>query len=263
MRYLRLVFAIFYSAILSGETASSKALEIVVPYLPPQFLQDGSGRAGDVVQATLNRCGHAVRFTSVPFGRHWRRYRNEPTFDGLGTAEGDQTFPGFSTKPFIRFQDGATTLKGSGFDAFTNVQQFHGSRIGTFIDAEKILGIEDSVPKFSAFQQRTNRFDLIRPLFAGRIDAIFGDGLITEYFIELLKNNSQAGIEIDIYDGKMSSFRKIFNPVSQRLYFRDEAIADDFDRCYQILLDSGEIEQITNPYVDQFRHQLGDQYPNF
>ena len=251
------------SAIFPGVTASSKALEIVVPYLPPQFLHDGSGRAGDVVQATLKSCGHAVRFTSVPYGRHWQRYRNEPKFDGLGTAEGDHTFPGFSTKPFIRFQDGATTLKGSGFDTFTNVQQFHGSRIGTFIDAERILGIDVSVPKFSAFQQRTNRFDLIRPLFAGRIDAIFGDGLITEYFIELLKEKSQSGIEIDIYDGKMSSFRKIFNPVPQILYFRDEAISDDFDRCYQKLLDSGEIERITKPYVDQYRHQLRDQYPNF
>jgi hypothetical protein len=242
--------------------AAAAVLEIIAPKIPPHFDEQGDGRIGDVIRAALEACGHTVSFTMVPFGRHWKDYVDNETFDGLATAEADQTFPGFTTKPFIHLQDGATVLAGTGLGRLTSVEDLHGKRVVTFPDADKILGIEGSVATFKSFKMRANRFDQIRPLFSGRADAILADGLITANFVRVLRHNAKAGLEPDIDATLPVVFRKIFAPGPQRLYFRDERIARDFDRCFQEILASGAVERITKPYVDRFREVLGNQYPN-
>lgn len=245
-----------------GSTASAVDLEMIAPNIPPHFDEAGNGRIGDVIKATLKACGHEVSFTMVPFGRHWKDYADDEGFDGLATAEADQTFPGFTTRPFIDLQDGATVLIGSGLERVMTVEELYGRRIVAFPNADKILGIEASVPKFKSFKMRANRFDQIRPLLAGRADAILADGLITANFIELLGKSAEAGQEPDVDATRPVVFRRIFSAGPQRLYFRGESIARDFDRCFRVLLESGEVERITKPYVDRFRGVLGDQYPN-
>ena len=236
---------------------------MIAPSIPPHFDAAGNGRIGDVIKASLKACGHDVSFTLVPFGRHWKDYVDDEGFDGLATAEADQEFPGFTTKPFMHLQDGATVLKGSGLELIMSVEELYGMRIVAFPNADKILGIEASVPKFKTFKMRTVRLDQIRPLFAGRADAILADGLITANFIQVLRENAEAGQEPDVDAMRPVVFRRIFSAGPQRLYFRDESIARDFDRCFQGLLESGEVERITKPYVDRFREVLGDQYPNY
>ncbi len=251
------------AAVVFVATTKAADLQMIAPNIPPHFDDQGKGRIGDVIKASLNACGHTVSFTMVPFGRHWKEYRDNEEFDGLETAEADQSFPGYTTDPFMHLQDGATVLAGTDLERIASVEELHGKRIVAFPDADSILGIQSSVPKFKSFKMRADRFDQIRPLFAHRADAVLADGLITANFIRILRENAAAGLEPDIDATLPAAFRKIFAPGPQRLYFRDEAIARNFDRCFQELLRSGEVERITKPYVDRYREVLGNQYPNY
>ena len=258
----RLIFGMACGiASISGLQAAE--INMIIPNIPPHFDEQGNGRIGDVIQASLRACGHEVSFTSVPFGRHWKDYVDNEDYDGLATAEADQTFPGTSTLPFMHLQDGATVLSGSGLDNMVEVETLHGKRVVAFPNADKILGIEASVPLFTSFKMRANRFDQLRPLFANRADAVLADGLITAHFITILRDKAAAGQEPDINPSQPVVFRRIFNPGPQRLYFRDETIARDFDRCFRELLDSGEVEQITRPYLDRYRDIVAGQYPAY
>lgn len=248
--------------LLSPSASDADQIRMIVPNIPPHFDGQGNGRIGDVIRATLSACGHEVSFAAVPFGRHWKDYVDNPAFDALATAEADQTFPGTSTLPFMHLQDGATVLVGSGLERAVEMESLFGRRIVAFPNADRILGIEASVSRFKSFKMRANRFDQIRPLFARRVDAIFADGLITAHFITVLRSRAMAGEEPDIDPSPPVAFRRIFPPGPQRLYFREESLAHDFDRCFRQLLDSGEVLRITRPYVDRYRDILDDQYPD-
>lgn len=262
MSVLLRIAAILALACCMPLAARAKDLRMIAPNIPPHFNSDGRGRIGDVVRAVLARCGHDVRFTMVPFGRHWQDYVDDESIDGLATAEADQQFPGYTTKPFMRLQDGATVIAGRGLGAIMAADQLRGLRVVAFPDADKILGIETVVPSFGSFDMRTDRFDQIRPLFAGRVDAVLADGLITAHFIGILRERGKAGQEPDVDPARAVVFRKIFAPGPQRLYFRDQTVARDFDRCAQDMAADGTIDRLARPYVDRYRDILGDQYPN-
>jgi ABC-type amino acid transport substrate-binding protein len=234
---------------------------MVAPAIPPHFASDGSGRIADVIRATLARCGHSVRFTIVPFGRHWHDYDEVPEYDALATAEAEQVFTGYSTKPFMHLQDGATVLADSDLAEIAGPQDLVGRRVVAFPSADKILGIEDLVPRFAEFRFRSDRFDQVRPLLAGRADAVLADGLITAHFLQLLRARKEQGLEPDIDPAKPVAFRRIFAKGSQRLYFKESAIRDDFDRCFAELDAAGEVDRIAGAYVDRYRDIVHDQYP--
>lgn len=243
--------------------AAGAELRMVAPIIPPHFDEQGQGRVGDVIRASLARCGHHVDFTMVPFGRHWKDYQDTTDFDGLATAEADQEFRGFSTRPFMHLQDGATVLARAPLKDITSVAELHARHVVAFPSARQILGIEAEVARFASYQERSNRFDQIRPLFAGRVDAILADGLITAHFIGEVWRNAALGREPDIDSSQPVVFRRIFPSGPQRLYFRDAGMAGDFDRCFAALLASGEVARIAKPYVDKYRAIVGDQYPDY
>ena len=240
----------------------AREIHMVAPDIPPHFDKSGQGRIADVIRAALEKCGHGVRFTIVPFGRHWKDYIDDASFDGLATAEADQKFAGHSTKPFMRLQDGATVRGDGGLEAIVSVDQLKGMRVVAFPAADKILGIEAQVPQFKSFAMRADRFDQLRPLFAERADAVLADGLITAHFITVLRDRARAKLEPNINPSSRVAFRRIFPSGPQRLYFRDAEIASAFDRCVDELRASGELVRIAKPYVDRFRDILGDQYPD-
>ena len=246
--------------LVSAGPAPAKEIRMIAPVIPPHFDENGRGRIGDVISAVMESCGHTVTFQMVPFGRHWADYKDQD-FDGLATAEADQKFPGFTTKPFIHLQDGASVLEGSGLENAITVESFAGKRIISFPGAQKILGIEHLVSTFASFKNQAKRFDQVRPLLAGRADAIFADGLITAHFLQQVRERGKAGQEPDIDTRLKTKFRRIFAKGPQRLYFRDKAIAEDFDRCHQKVETTGKLDQIAKPYVDQYRSIVGDQYP--
>lgn len=243
--------------------AHAREVHIVAPTIPPHFDEQGKGRIGDVVRATLTRCGHEMHFTMVPFGRHWKEYQDSASFDGLATAEADQTFPGFSTLPFMHLQDGATVMAKRGLQAITSVSELKDRHVVAFPNARQILGIEADTGTFASYAERSNRFDQLRPLFADRVDAILADGLITAHFIGVLTAGARAGQEPGIDPSRQFVFRKIFQSGPQRLFFRDQALTSDFDHCFKQLLNEGEVARIVQPYLDRYRAIVGDQYPSY
>jgi polar amino acid transport system substrate-binding protein len=243
--------------------AEAKELRMIAAIVPPHFDKDGTGRIGDVVRSVLERCGHSVKFTMVPMGRNWKDYSDNESFDGMATAEADQVFPGYTTKPFMYLQDGAFVAANSGLGGITSVEQLRGKRIVAFPDADKILGIGNVIPQFKSFSMHADKVDQVRPLLAGRADALLGDGLITAHFIQIIRERGLAGNEPEFDPSQGVIFRKIFVAAPQRLFFREEAIARDFDRCFQELVTSGEIERLSKPYLDRYRDILGGQYPNY
>lgn len=243
-----------------GAGQAPREIHMVAPVIPPHFDEQGGGRIGDIISTVMKRCGHSVTWHMVPFGRHWEDYRNQE-IDGMATAEADQEFPGYTTKPFIHLQDGATVLQGSGLESATTIDSFAGKHIISFPNAQKILGIERLIPTFASFNNQAKRFDQVRPLLAGRTDAIFADGLITAHFLGLVRERGKNGLEPDVNSAIKTKFRRIFARGPQRLYFREKEIADDFDRCHQELEASGELDRIAKPYVDRYRSVLDDQYP--
>ena len=96
---------------------------------------------------------------------------------------------------------------------------------------------------------------------SGRVDAILADGLITAHFIKNLRQRAANGLEPDIDVTKDVLFRRIFKQGPQRLYFRDQTIAEAFDRSYDEMNSSGEIERIAKPFIDAYRDIVKDQYP--
>ena len=259
--FLHSIAAAALYVVMAIPAVDAKELHLIAPNIPPHFDDHGNGRIGDIIRAALERCGHTVRFTVVPFGRHWNDYKANEMYDGRATAEADQTFPGFTTNPFIHLQDGATVVDGAGFEGVMKVEQLAGARIVAFPNAHEILGIKHLITKFKSFKQRAKRFDQIRPLLAGRADAILADGLITAHFMLKLRDRAAAGQEPDIDATRPVKFRRIFSKGPQRLYFRSEAVAQDFDRCSEELIASGEADRIAKPYVDLYREILGGQYP--
>lgn len=260
MKKLAVEISIGVLLLMAAWTGHAKEIHMVAPIIPPHFDEQGSGRVGDIISAVMKHCGHSVTYHMVPFGRHWSDYKNQD-IDGLATAEADQKFPGYTTKPFVHLQDGATVIDGSGLENITTIGGFAGKRIISFPGAQKILGIEHLIPTFASFKNQAKRFDQVRPLLAGRADAIFADGLITAYFLQLVRERGKAGLEPDVDSTIKTKFRRIFAKGPQRLYFRDKAITDDFDRCHQELEATGELDRIAQPYVDRYRLIVGDQYP--
>jgi polar amino acid transport system substrate-binding protein len=252
-----------YGTLAVASAVSAVEVNFVAPLIPPHFQEDGGGRIGDVIKAVLLECGHSARFTMVPFGRHWKEYEDGPSFTALATAEADQTFAGFSTAPFMRLQDGATVLAGGRYGGITAVPELHGASVVAFPNARTILGIEGEVARFASYVERSNRFDQLRPLFAGRTDAILADGLITAHFVGVMRQHAAEGKEVDIDPAKPLVFRRIFAAGPQRLYFREAPLARDFDRCFRVLLDRGDVARIAKPHVDRYRAIVGDQYPDY
>lgn len=195
-------------ALVVAVAAQAKELRMVAPIIPPHFDDQGAGRIGDVIKATLARCHYEVQYTMVPFGRHWQEYKDSASFDGLATAEADQAFPGFSTRPFMHLQDGATVMARRGLQGIKSVNELGGRNVVAFPNARQILGIEGEVANFASYGERSNRYDQIRPLFADRVDAILADGLITAHFIGVLTDSARAGSEPEIDPSLQFVFRK-------------------------------------------------------
>jgi polar amino acid transport system substrate-binding protein len=241
--------------------ASAADIRFVAPDIPPHFEPGEKGRIGEPMALALAQCGHRARLELVPFGRHWKTYAEDAQYDALATAEADQRFPGFSTEPFMHLQDGATVLAEGGMAEVGNVSELAGKRVIAFPDARRILSIDAAVPRFAYYLELGDRHDQLRPLFAGRVDAVLADGLITARFINGMRTDLQREKAVGIDPTIKVRFRRLFAPGPQRLYFRSEAVARDFDRCWKALVATGEAARIAEKYIQPYRAILADQYP--
>jgi ABC-type amino acid transport substrate-binding protein len=258
VRLDRLALVLFIGAVVStAAPQASRAADILVsaPELPPQVNESGGGREADSIRAILEACGHSVRFQLAPFGRHWRQYADRERFDAVTTVPPGMELPGHASPAYIRYQNGASVLEGSGL-RIESVDDLEGLRIVTFEDGVNILGLQDQVERFKDIEEVANQVTHSRLLFRERVDAVLSDGLIFAEFNRRLRQSDAPYIDAD----QQVIFHAIFPPTPYRMVFRDQGLRDDFARCHEQLEADGTLEAINERYVSRYRETVGSDY---
>lgn len=251
--------AVLLGLIVAAGSAGAAEIRVVGPLLPPMLTENGTGREADLIGQSLKRCGHAVRFVVQPFTRHWRSYQDEPVFDAVATVPAGLDLPGYRSVAYIQYQNGVSSLRGQGLKA-ADLAGLAGKSVITFADARKILpGLEAAIPTFASYTEQSNQIIHSRLMFAGRVDAVLGDGMIfAEYNAQLRKQNAVQPLGFDL--SQPVAFRAIFAATPYSLMFRNQELRDDFNRCFAALEADGGIAAINRSYVERHRDVLGDQY---
>lgn len=234
-------------------------LRIVGGLLPPMLDEAGRGREADIIGETLARCGHTAAFTVQPFTRHWQSFAAGGEFDAVATVPEGLALPGHRSAVYIRYQNGVSYLAARGL-AVADLAGLAGKQVIAFAGARGILpGLEAAIPGFASYTEQADQINQSRLMFAGRIDAVLGDGLIfAEYNAKLRRQGQAQPLGFD--PGQAVVFRAIFPDTPYTLAFRDEAMRDAFDRCFAELAAAGRIDAINRSYVERHRDVLGDQY---
>ena len=251
---------VFAGAVLSfGGDVQAKPLTIVASNLPGHFDKDGMGREADIVRTTLNTCGHSVRFIVQPFTRHWDTFKTNFSIDAVTTVPDAVKLDGFQTDTYIKYHNGVSMLSSSDLLPET-VDDLKDKSVLAFMGALDILpGLRTASASFSGYAEKTDQLIQNRLLFANRVDAVVGDGLIfAEYSLQLRRAAKNRSLGFDP-DQKVRFF-PIFEPTPYHMVFRDEGVQQDFDKCYAELKAAGKIDEINNRYIDKYSEFVGSTY---
>ncbi len=251
-RFLALVAL---SCSIGSGPAQADELTVLAAELPPMMTAGGEGREADVIRAVLERCGHTASFVVEPFTRHWQSFR-DGAGDAVTTVPAGLDLPGSATRPYIQYQNGVSVLAERDLQ-IDSLDDLAGLSVIAFQGAEDILpGLAAAVPTFGSYREVADQIIQSRLLFAGRTDAVIGDGLLfAAYNAEL----AEAGTtQFDA--GQPVTFAAIFAPSDYMLQVRDPDLAAAFDACFADAEADGTIDEIHRRYVDRYRDVLGDQY---
>lgn len=259
----KIPFAIvFLGALLLGvPLAQARDIYILAPELPPMMDATGKGREAALITETLAACGHNVSFRVVPFTRHWADYKVDASGgDAVTTVPVGMELPGYATTEYIQYQNGASVLKASGL-AVTALAGLQGKRVTAFAGGKDILpGLKGAIPSFAAYREVADQLVHSNALFAHRVDAILGDGLIFAEYNRQLQDMVRAGENLAFDPNQDVVFTAIFPPSSYHMVFREEALRDDFNRCFARLHKNRRIDTINRAAVEPFRATVGEQY---
>lgn len=259
-------FGILVLALMAGighaAPVGARTVTVLAPELPPMMSAEGTGREASIIAEALAACGHKAEFRIVPFGRHWVDFREGAAVDALATVPQGMAMPGARSVPYIRYQNGASVLKGSGLRV-ASLADLAGKRVITFSGAPEVLpGLRAAIPSFADFRERADQMVHSNLLFAGRVDAVLADGLIfAEYNRQLMDKAQGGGLPFDPRQDVV--FTAIFPPTPYAMVFRDAGLREEFDRCYGDLVKSGRVEDIDRDAISRYASTVGDQYlPN-
>lgn len=241
---------------------AARTVSILAPELPPMMSAEGTGREASIIAESLAACGHKADFRIVPFGRHWIDFREGAAVDAVATVPEGMAMPGARSVPYIRYQNGASVLKGSGL-RIASLADLAGKRVITFSGAAEVLpGLRAAIPSFADFRERADQMVHSNLLFAGRVDAVLADGLIfAEYNRQLIEKAQGGGLPFDPRQDVV--FTAIFPPTPYTMMFREDGLREDFDRCYGDLVKSGRLDAIDRDVISRYSSTVGDRYlPN-
>ena len=228
----------------------AKEIIISAGNIPPHMTQDGTGREADIISATLKACGHRAKFIVQPFPQRWDKYRNDPAVDAVATVPGNFGLPGAQSVTYINYHDGVSVV---GDTAPKSLYDLSGLNVVAFTGAQSLLpGLQAARATFQSCHETSNQPEQVRRLFAGRIDAVIGDGLIFANSVARLRAQDQKELP--------ARFHAIFAPTPYHMVFRDSTMQQDFDRCYHDLKAAGKIDAINDTYLTDHRATLGDTY---
>ncbi|MBU2953727.1 amino acid ABC transporter substrate-binding protein [Marinobacter sp. F3R08] len=211
-----------------------------------------------MVLATFKECGFKARFTMQPYERHARTYRDRPEFDAVMTAPLFWDLPGFATSAYIWYQPGAF-YNHSRLGNVETLADLEGLHVVTFRGGINVLGIQDKLSMFGSITEITDRSIHSRLLFMGRVDAILADGFVVA---EVNRRIFQSKRLQEMWPSQSDTFRfaPIFNPVPQRMVFREASLAEAFDKCFDRLSDRGVIDAINDKFIDKYQSVLRFRY---
>lgn len=184
---------------------------------------------------------------------------------GLGgfavTVPAGLDLPGTATRPYIQYQNGVSVLAERDLQ-IDSLDDLAGLSVIAFQGAEDILpGLAAAVPTFGAYREVADQIIQSRLLFAGRTDAVIGDGLLFAAYNAELAASGTAQFDAGQFDaGQPVTFAAIFAPTDYALHVRDPALAAAFDSCFAEAEADGTLGEINRRYVDRYRDVLGDQY---
>lgn len=246
------------AVVVSGNVgvASAASVTIMAGELPPMIMADGTGREAEIITEVMSRCGHDVTFKVQPFTRHWKSYEAGKG-DGVTTVPAGMPLPGAQSQTYIQYQNGVSNLEGSGA-SFADIGSLADHTVIAFMGASEILpGLKAASESFKSYKEAADQIVQSRMIFAQRVDAVIGDGMIfAEFNRQLLDNASDLPFD----PTQAVQFQATFDPSNYAMNFRDPALTADFDRCFEEAQADGTIAQINKAWVEKYRTTLGSQY---
>lgn len=222
----------------------------------PMFTVEGSGREAEVISATLERCGHTVSFEIQPFVRHWSSFKNG-TGDAVATVPVGMDLGGTATAPYFYYQNGVSMLKDQPFTV-DSVDDLAGKRVVAFKNAKNILPeLKGKTRDFKNYREISDQSVHSQLLFANRVDAVIGDGMIFAEYINSLRDSTQR-LKFD--PNQEIEFKSVFLPSPRMMVFRNPRLAADFDRCFKQVEADGTIARINSEWTDKYRDVLSAEY---
>ncbi len=257
MTNLSTVFLLSAIAATGGANVASAAnLTIMAGELPPMIMADGTGREVEIITEVMSRCGHEVTFKVQPFTRHWKSYE-AGTGDAVTTVPQGMPLPGGQSQTYIQYQNGVSNLEDSGA-SFTDLGSLSDHTVIAFMGASDILpGLKAATESFKSYKEAADQIVQSRMIFAQRVDAVIGDGMIFAEFNRQLRDDV-ADLPFDPMQNVR--FQATFDPSNYTMNFRDASLAADFDRCFSAAEADGTIAQINKTWVEKYRDTLGSQY---
>ena len=238
----------------------AEPIDIFAPNLPSSCEVDGKGRDLEIVSSVLKHCGYQPEFMLLPFGRHIRDFEHGQMGDGVITVPASQPVEGFSSTPYIWYQNGVSYLEAN-IPEPQSIEDLHGLRVMTFIGGTDVLDLSESVGDFGDFSEHPNQRVHTAMLYYDRVDAVLSDGLIFSSINTRLRQDESFSSRINME--RNLKFAPIFEPTPFKAVFRDEQLSADFNRCYRELDEAGVVEAINVKYVDPHREVLEHGYLGF
>lgn len=239
--------------------AMAKNITILAGNLPPHFNQDGTGREASLIREVMATCGHTVTFKIEPYTRHWESYRKGDG-DAVATVPAGIELPGAASEPYVSYQNGASVLASSGLE-IKALGDLSGKKAVTFAGGKDILpGLKEMEGKFAELREQADQAIHSNLLFANRIDAVLGDGLIFAEYNKRLNDQTKSGKSLAIDPSQPVKFTAVFPPSNYAMVFRDQALRDAFNTCLAKVKQSGKLDAINRAAVEPYRSTVGNQY---
>ena len=237
--------------VLLGGPALAEDLEVRMAEIPPHMDVGGEGREADIIRAISKACGWTVMFDVEPFTRHWRSFESGDG-DAVGTVPIGMTLGGIQTDSYVTYRNGVTMLDATGITP-TSLEDLAGLDVVAFAGATDVLpGLLEARAGFSSYREVGDQLSHSRLLFAGRVDAILGDGMITAEYNRRLANGPILAVDAS----QPTTFSPIFEPTRFAMVFRDPDRAMAFDACLDQSREA--IAAINAAYVERYRDAIGE-----
>lgn len=255
---LRACLLIFVFSLVSFPIfAETAKLLVVSPDLPGAAEQGGQGRDAEIVRQVLKLCGYDSQFVVQPFGRHIRTYNEKTGYDAVMTVPLQVDLDGASTAAYIWYQNGAY-YDVTRVDPIRSVRDLSGLHLVTFKDGIRLLDLNNLVPDAASILEIADQRVHSKLLFLKRVDVILADGLIVAEVNRRLLDNDDTSRKSAV--GSSLRFSPIFPPSPYKMVFRNEALAKDFDKCFEGATEGHLIHDINQKYLKPFQHELRHRY---